>query len=127
MRFGSTVWYAKRISGENATTDTFSQPKPIVLRPNYFSVMPATSRGYTEVMKYGEAMFNTWTAIANTNFFEGEIEAGDVFYIDGHSPDLVLEEQYGYGSTANAVAKNVAHVNKTIGITLEVNQNQVKQ
>lgn len=127
MRFGSTVWYASRTSLTNADADSFAEPKSIVLRPNYFSIMPATSRGYTEVMKYGEAMYQTWTAIAKASEFEGLIKEGDVFYVDGHSPNIELENAYGFGSTANAVVKNVALVNTTMSITLEVNQAQVKQ
>lgn len=127
MKFGSTIWYANRVIENNAIVDKFNEPKSIILRPNYFTVMPATTRGYAEVMKYGEAVFKTWTAIANARAFEGEIKAGDVFYIDGHAPDEELEAQYGFGTTANAVVKNVAIGNLTISIKLEVNQSQVKQ
>lgn len=127
MKFGSTIWYANRVIENNAIVDKFSEPKSIILRPNYFTVMPATTRGYAEVMKYGEAVFKTWTAIANAKAFEGNIRVGDVFYIEGHAPDEELEAQYGFGTTANAVVKNVAMGNFTISITLEVNQEQIEQ
>ena len=51
MKFGSTIWYANRVIENNAIVDKFNEPKSIILRPNYFTVMPATTRGYVEVMK----------------------------------------------------------------------------
>lgn len=126
MKDHKTIWYCKRTSGENAEIASFSEPKSITTRFNYFSVMPASSRGFSEVMKYGETLNNTWTCIANANFFDDEFSAGDVFYIDGHSPNAYLEEIYGFGATANAVVENVAYVRNTISITLVVNQAQVK-
>lgn len=122
MREGKAIWYAKRIVEQNATTSRYEKPIKIYARFNYFSVMPASSRGFAEVMKYGETLNKTWTAIANANYFEGEFKVGDLFYIDGVEPNKEVEATKGYGASANAVVKNVANVRNTISITLEVNQ-----
>ena len=127
MRIGAKVWHSARISGNNAEIDTFALPKEIFTRPNYFTVMPATTRGYMAVMSYGEDIENTWTAIANDRAFNGKIKEGDKFWLDGEAPISELEEEYGNGATANAVVKNVSYVNQTISITLTRNKEQVKQ
>lgn len=118
MRVGQSVWHSARISENNATIDTYDKPKEIKTRFNYFTVMPANSRGYAEVMKYGEDVNDTWTAIANANVFGGKINIGDLFWLDGEKPQREIEEQYGNGSSATAVVKNVSYVNLTVSITL---------
>lgn len=127
MKDHKTIWYCKRVIGDNAETPSFSEPQSITTRFNYFSVMPASSRGFAEVMKYGETLNQTWTCIANANYFDGKFDIGDVFYIDGQEPNEELEQIYGYGATANAVVKNVSYVRNTISIVLEVNQAEVKE
>lgn len=127
MKFGKSVWHAKRINELNAEIATYSEPTEIITRTNYFSVMQAITRGYMEVLKYGETLQNTWVAIANASIFDGKIKVGDVMWVDGEEPIKEIENKYGIGSSANAVVKNVAEVNKTISITLERNQNQIKQ
>ena len=128
MRFGKSVWYANRINDLNAEIAEYEKPIEIVTRPNYFTVVQATTRGYLEVQKYGEMAENYWTVIANGMAFDGKIKKGAVMWVDGESPiGNHLEEMYGNGSTANAVVKNVAEVNHTIAITLERNQEQVLQ
>lgn len=127
MRVGQSIWHSQRTSGNNAEIDTFNAPKEIRTAFNYFTVMPATSRGYMAVMSYGEDIENTWTAIANDRAFHGKIKEGDLFWLDGEMPIAELEEKYGNGATANAVVKNVSYVNNTISITLTRNKDQVKQ
>lgn len=131
MKVGKSVWYANRINDLNAEISQYAEPVEVVTRWNYFTVMPAVSRGYLETMKYGEKAEDTWTVIANGRAFADKIHKGDVMWVDDESPftekNAELEEEYGYGSTANAVVKNVAEVNFTIAITLERNQNQTKQ
>lgn len=126
MRIGKSVWYASRIEDANSTVSTFKSPEEIVTCWNYFSVMPATSRGFTEMVKYGESINETWTIIANYNVFEGKFKEGDVFWVDGNKPDPEIEEEYGIGSSANAVVDNVGYINSTISVTLKKNKNQVK-
>lgn len=127
MRVGDSVWHASRINEDNAEISEFANPTKIVTRFNYFTVMPAASRGFMEVMKYGEDVDSTWTAIANDRAFHGQIKVGDLFWLDGESPIAELEEKYGNGATATAVVKSVSYVNYTIAITLTRNKDKVVQ
>jgi hypothetical protein len=127
MRFGEKVWHSARINEDNAEVSEFSAPTEILTRANYFSVMPATSRGFLEVMQYGEDLDSTWTAIANDRVFHGKVKEGDLFWLDGETPNANLETEYGNGATATAVVKSVAYVNTTISITLTRNKDQVKR
>ena len=127
MKAGKSVWYSNRIEISNATIPSFDTPKEIITRFNYFSVMPATSRGFTEIMKHGEDVNKTWTVIANSNAFDGMFKEGDVFWVDGHKPIPEIEEEYGNGSSANAVVDDVAYVNSIISITLKKNKKQIKE
>ena len=125
MRVGSSVWYCQRINNDNAETE-YDSPIEIRTRFNYFTVIPATSRGYMEVMKYGEDIDSTWTAIANSRCFEGKINVGDLFWLDGEKPITEIEEEYGNGATATAVVKSVAYINLFIAITLTRNKEVVQ-
>ena len=127
MRVGERIWHSARINEANAEIAEFSEPTEIRTRFNYFTVMPATSRGFMEVMKYGEDIDSTWTAIANDRAFHGKIKAGDLFWLDGEMPIPELEAEYGNGATATAVVKSVAYVNLTIAITLTRNKDKVVQ
>lgn len=131
MKVGKSAWYANRINEPNAETEHFEKPIEVITAWNYFTVMPAVSRGYMETMKYGERLLDTWTVIAKGAEFGGKIKAGDVMWVDDESPfsekNAELEEEYGYGCTANAVVKSAVEVNYTLNITLERNQKQVKQ
>ena len=89
--------------------------------------MPATSRGFLEVMQYGEDLDSTWTAIANDRLFHGKVKEGDLFWLDGEKPIPELEAEYGNGATATAVVKSVSYVNLTIAITLTRNKDKVVQ
>lgn len=127
MRIGESVWHSARINSDNAEISDFAEPTEIRTKFNYFTVMPATSRGFMEVMKYGEDVDSTWTAIANDRAFHGKIKEGDLFWLDGEKPILELEAKYGNGATATAVVKSVAYVNLTISITLTRNKDKVIQ
>lgn len=127
MRVGDSIWHSARIDEHNAEITEFAKPTEIKTRFAYFTVMPATSRGFMEVMKYGEDVDSTWTAIANERAFHGKIKVGDLFWLDGEKPIPELEAEYGNGATATAVVKSVAYVNLTIAITLTRNKKQVKQ
>ena len=127
MRIGQSIWHSARINTPNAEVSEYAEPSKICNHFNYFTVMPATSRGFTEVMKYGEDVDSTWTAIANYRSFEGKIKEGDLFWLDCEKPIPEIEEKYGIGSTATAVVKSVAYVNLTIYITLTRNKDKVIQ
>lgn len=127
MRVGESVWHSARINENNAEISEFAEPTEIKTRFAYFTVMPATSRGFMEVMRYGEDIDNTWTAIANDRAFHGKIKEGDLFWLDGEKPIPKLEAEYGNGATATAVVKSVSYVNLTIAITLTRNKDKVVQ
>ena len=127
MRVGESIWHASRINEANAEIAEYAEPTEIRTRFNYFTVMPATSRGFMEVMKYGEDVDSTWTAIALDRAFHGKIKVGDLFWLDGEKPIPELEAEYGNGATATAVVKSVAYVNLTISITLTRNKDKVTQ
>lgn len=131
MRFGKSIWYAKRINEPNAEIERFEAPIEIKTRPNYLTIMKGVTRGYFEIKKYGETAENIWTIIANGRYFSDKFNEGDVMWVGRESPftehNADLEAEYGNGATANAVIKNVAEANLTISILLERNQKQVKQ
>ncbi len=125
MEIGEKVWHSKRIKSENEEIPSYEEPTEIKTQCNYLTVMQASSRGYMEIVKYGENLKNTWTVIANRQFFDGKFSIGDVMWVDGEYPIERIEQRYGYGATANAIIKSVVPVNRTISITLERNQNQI--
>lgn len=127
MRIGDSVWYAKRIENPNAEIPKYEKPIEIVTRTNYLTIMPASSRGGLEVLKFGEAIFNTWTGIANARYFNGEFKEGDLFWVDGHKPIEAIESKYGNGASANAVIKSALPVNLTINLILSENQERIKR
>ena len=151
MKVGERIWFAKRITEKNAEISNYEAPQPIITRFNYFTVMPATSRGFSEVMRYGEDAENTWTAIANAKAFGSKrgfiiglsrlgssdilsdvdviekIKVGDLFWLDGERPVSCIENEYGNGASATAVVKSVDYVNYTMHITLTRNKDKVEQ
>lgn len=122
MRVGDSVWHASRQEIPNATQATYDEPNEIVTRFNYLTVMAAS--GYVQVMKYGEDVNNTWNVVANQRAFENKIKVGDLFWVDGHSPNDEIESKYGIGSSANAVVVAVGKGNVSMEITLKRNKNQ---
>ena len=127
MRVGEIIYHSARINEANAEVSEYANPTKILTKFNYFTVMPATSRGFMEVMKYGEDVDSTWVAIANDRAFHGKVKVGDLFWLDGEKPIPELEAEYGNGATATAVVKSVAYVNLTISITLTRNKDKVVQ
>ena len=129
MRIGKCVWHSSRKNELNAEIGEYEKPTKIVTKFNYLTVMPAVSRGFMEVIKSGETLYDTWTATANGRYFDGKFKVGDLMWLDGEQPpmDTELDELYGYNESATAVIVNVAEVNQTIAIRLERNQNQIKQ
>jgi hypothetical protein len=127
MRFGQKVYHSKRIFEENAELSTYDSPTSYITNPNYLSVMPAVSRGFMEVMRYGEDLESTWTVIANRRAFDGVFKEGDCMWVDGETPLEDVENEYGNGSSANAIVRSVSEVNNTISITITRNKDQVKQ
>lgn len=127
MKIGKRVWHSRRLNDKNAEVAEFDTPVCYVTRPNHLTVMPAISRGFMELMKYGEDLENTWTVIALGRDFDGVFHEGDVMWVDDESPIEAVETEYGNGASANAVVKNVAEVNYTISVTLTRNKEQIKR
>ena len=152
MKVGKSIWHAKRINDLNAEIGEYEKPTEIVTRFNYLTVMPAVSRGFMEVLKSGETLYDTWTATANSKYFRDKrpfilgqselggnyvfsnskttkkfFKAGDLMWVDGESPIESIEEKYGNGASATAEIEYVGEVNLTIAIRLKRNQSQVKQ
>lgn len=127
MRIGEKVYLARRVNDLNAEIGVYEKPIEIITRCNYFTVMPASSRGGLAFMKFGERIYDTWTAYANALFFGDKIKEGDVMWVDGHSPVEEIEQEYGYGSSANAVCTSAVPTNTTISIILVSNQEQIER
>ena len=124
MRIGKAVWHAKRKKISNAEIAEYEKPTKIITRFNYFTVMPAVSRGFMEVVKSGETLYDTWTATANGRYFDGQFGVGDLMWLDGDEPPMQseLSKDFGYKQSATAEIKSVSEVNLTIDIRLERNQ-----
>lgn len=127
MQLGQSIWIASRKEIPNAKTPKYDEPKEVKLRLNFFTIMPASTRGGLEVLKYGENIFNTWTGIASARNFYGQLKEGDLLWIDGHFPIKEIEEKYGYGASANAVIKSVLPANLSLNLIIVSNPNQVKR
>ena len=127
MQIGKSLWHSSRKEITNAEITEFEKPVEYVTRANYLTCMPMTARGGIQMLQYGETAVNYWTIIANARYFDGVFKEGDKMWVDGHKPVESIEEEYGYGASANAVVKNVAQVNLSLTILIERNQEQVKQ
>jgi hypothetical protein len=127
VRIGEKIWHSKRKDIKNAEIAEFEKPVGYVTRANYLTCMPMTARGGIQMLQYGETAENYWTIIANARYFNGVFNEGDKMWVDGHKPIESIEEEYGYGASANAIVKNVAQVNLSLSILIERNQEQVKQ
>lgn len=123
MKIGTKVWLSSRINDVTQEIAEYAEPVEITIMPNYFTVMPKT--GYLAVMQYGESIKNMWSGFANFNYFEGKIKAGDLMWIDGHSPQEGLENKYGIGATANAIVLECNTGLRSIIFTLGKNTKQV--
>lgn len=129
MKVGKTVWHSKRKNNLNAEIGEYEKPTKIITRFNYFTVMPAVSRGFMEVLKSGETLFDTWTATANSRYFDGQFNVGDLMWVDGDTPpnENELSETFGYKESATAEIVNVSEINFSLAIRLERNQDQIKK
>ena len=127
MKVGEKVWHSKRKEITNAEIAEFEKPYDITTKFMYLTCMPKTSRGDLVVLQHGETKYKYWTIIANAKYFDGVFKEGDKMWVDGHKPIESIEEEYGYGASANAVIKSAIPVNLSIHITLEENQDRVTQ
>ena len=125
MRVGEKIYHAKRISDDNAEINEYAKPTEITTKFNHLTCVSSVTRGYIEVLQYGERVTDYWTIVAKTSHFKGKFAKGDVMWVDGEKPIENIEEMYGYGASANAVIKSIGYGNLYMTISLEVNQNRV--
>jgi hypothetical protein len=125
MDFWEEVWYCNRDNETASEEPTYNEPKKIITRPNYFSVMPAEAGGYLQLLKHGETIFETWIVCVNSKIFPNILQEGDLLWVDGEKPNQELEQLYGNGATANAVVSSVSKGRFATTITLKRNQRQV--
>lgn len=125
MRMNQIIYHAKKIDIKNADLTQYEAPKQITTRPNYFTVEKASASGGLAIMQFGSQVNSVWNAIANSLFFKDEFNIGDLFWIDGAKPIENFEEEFGIGSTANAIVTNVTNQGRTIVLTLSTNKEQV--
>lgn len=108
MRFGDTIYYCKKKDG----VEEYEAPKSIKLRPNYFSLMPASA--YFDVLTYGEDISKRYRAFAPYKIWGQTFKEGDKLYIDYAEPDLSEEN----GKNANAEITAVLYNNLFIKIEI---------
>ena len=106
MKFGETIYYCKAIRDEEGNLTGYEDPKPIILRPRYFSLMPTS--GYSEIVVYGRDIKVNYTAYALYSAWGDTFKEGDKFYVDGHKPTAEEDEP---GDKANAEIDNVRYDN----------------
>ena len=105
MEIGKSVWLASRLNEINAEIPEYEKPVEIVTRVNYFTVMPAVSRGFMEVLKSGETLYNTWTATANGRYFNNKIKVGDLIWLDGEIPIESIENESSYSMQLHYISR----------------------
>lgn len=108
MRFGDTIYYCKKKDG----VEEYEKPIAIKLRPNYFSLMPASA--YLDVLTYGEDISKRYRAFAPYKIWRQKFKEGDKLYIDYVEPDLSKEN----GEDANAEITAVLYNNLFIKIEI---------
>lgn len=114
MRFGAVIYWCKRLK-EPTDLQEFEAPEAITLRPQHFSVQPAS--GYSSIQEFGVNISQYQRVICQPyQLWENKFSIGDVFYIDGVEPSE--DEQY-YGERANYVVDAIAYQNVGIRLTLK--------
>ena len=109
MKLGDTIYYCKKIKGE---IEQYEKPKPIRLKFNYFTLMPASE--YTDVMIYGEDVNTGFRAYADFSIWGRTFDAGDKLYIDYAKPN----DDEEYGKNANAEITAVMYNNLFVKIEI---------
>lgn len=112
MKFGSSIYYCKAIY-EDGILIGYEEPKEIILRPRYFSLMPTT--GYSEIVVYGRDISRKYTALALLSVWGDTFKEGDKLYIDGAKPSAEEEEP---GERANAEINDVRYDNYYIKLII---------
>ena len=97
MKLGDTIYYCKKKKDE---VEEYEKPIPIVLRFNYFTLMPASE--YSDVVIYGEDINTRYRAYAKFCIWGKTFNKGDKLYIDYAKPSN--DEQYGQNANAEITA-----------------------
>ena len=121
MRNEEKIWYCLRDDKANSEMDEYLAPKELILRmPSIFSPVSITVQplnGFTDRMAYGETTSKYQRIVLTPyQYWYGKFKEGDLFYLDGQSPQD--DEQY-YGEYANYVVDNVANQNQSIEVTVK--------
>ena len=122
MKYGSKIWWCKRVYAENEETPHYNPPQEFITRPHTFlspigiTVMPKT--GYTDYLEYGETT-NSDQRIVLTPYehWYGKFNKGDLFYLEGAMPN---SDEESYGEQANYYVEFVG--NQNAGIVLSLKQ-----
>lgn len=115
MRFGESIWYCTQLAEPNGLQE-FNEPVEIVLRPHHCSVQPTS--GYSALQTYGKNIINYQTVILQPYMtWKDVFKEGDLFYIDGATPQNSEEEFFG--DYANFIVDKVFKQNEAIRIVLK--------
>lgn len=109
MRFNETIYYCKKKDG----IEEYEKPIAIILRRNYFSLMPNTSFRDTKI--YGEEIKKRYVAYANYHIWGKTFKEGDRLYIDNLKPN----ENEENGKNANAIIDGVSYDNLFIKLNIK--------
>lgn len=122
MRYGSKIWWCKRLETDNEETPSYEKPKEFITRPHTLfspigiTVMPKT--GTTDYFDYGETTNSDQRIVLTPyDYWYGKFKEGDVFYLDGAIPS---DKEGSYGEEANYYLDFVG--NQEYGIVLSLKQ-----
>lgn len=115
MRFNEKIYWCKKKDTPNGIEE-YDSAQEITLKPHWFSVQPAN--GYSAIQEFGNNVSLYQIAIAQPyKVWENIFREGDVFYLDGATPNSNIEEYNG--ETANYVVDVVSKQNEGIRVVLK--------
>ena len=121
MKWGSKIWWCKRVYVENEETPHYEKPQEFITRPHTLlshigiTVMPKT--GSTDYFDYGETTNSDQRIVLTPyEYWFGKFNEGDLFYLDGAMPNANEET---YGQDANYSVEFVGNQNAGIVLSLE--------
>lgn len=113
MTFGEKIYYRNKLKKPEGIVE-YGEAHEIILKPNYFSVMPAD--GYLAVQEFGINKKKYQTAICQPyKKWKDVFKEGDVFYIEGATP---FDEEFD-GEFANFVVDDIGKQNEVVRLTLK--------
>lgn len=115
MRFGENIYYCTQKQIPEGLQE-FNAPVTITLRPHHCSVQPTS--GYSALQTYGKDIVNYQTAIFQPyDTWKETFKEGDLFYLDGASPNAETEEFYG--DSANFIVDKAFLQNEAVRLVLK--------